>query len=385
MLILSIKETEQILNSLTPSQLRHKLHQNPELAFIEFKTTELIISGVKALPGSDKLIIHTPFPTGVLFEYKVNDDPFILFRADIDALPIKEENEIDFKSTNDFMHACGHDVHTSILYSFLENVLRKKPNQNILFLFQPAEEAGGGAMQFYKTGVFNQFNVKNAFALHVTDEYPFGTIASTKGVLFASALEIDIEFIGESSHVAFPEKGKNAFNAMRKFLDENDELSKNYKDKLLFGIGKYVSGTVRNIAPGYAKLEGSIRGLSSELIDEYLSKLIAILKKLKTVTGVDYKITKGAHYPEVIVDDKLFDHYSKELSKQYNFIDCGAKMTGEDFGFFSQMFPSFMFWLGTSKGEQYSLHNPKFLPPDEAIEVGKSVFVEILNSVSKLL
>jgi len=367
--------------NLSPIQLRHELHKTPEIAFKEFKTTELVIRSVKALLGSDELKIHTPFPTGVLFEYKVNDAPFILFRADIDALHIKEENDIEFKSTNDFMHACGHDVHSSILYSFLEEVLNKKPNQNTLFLFQPAEEAGGGAMEFYYTGVFDQFQIKNAFALHVTDEYPLGTVASTAGVLFASALEIDIEFIGVSAHVAFPDEGKNAFNALRKFLDENDELSIEYEDKLLFGIGKYVSGAVRNIAPGHAKLEGSIRGLNNELIDEYLSKIISILNKLKNETGVDYKITKGAHYPEVIVDDELYEKYSKVLADKFNFIDCGHKMTGEDFGFFSQKFPSFMFWLGTSKGERYGLHNPKFLPPDEVIEVGKSIFNSILNTI----
>ncbi len=175
------------------------MHQYPELAFQEFRTTELIISSAKALPESEELKIHTPFPTGVLFEYKVNDAPFILFRADIDALPIKEETEVEFKSTNNYMHACGHDVHTSILYSFLEEVLKKKQDQNILFLFQPAEEAGGGAMEFFNTGVFDQFQIKNAYALHVTDEYSLGTIASTSGVLFASALEVDIDLIGASA------------------------------------------------------------------------------------------------------------------------------------------------------------------------------------------
>ena len=219
--------------NLTPIELRHTMHSNPELAFQEYKTTELIINNVKALPGSDKLKIYTPMDTGLLVEYKVNNESFLLFRADIDALPITEENDVQFKSTNEFMHACGHDVHTSILYSFLEEVLNKKPNQNILFLFQPAEEAGGGAMEFYNTGVFNQFQIKNAYALHVTDEYPLGTIASTSGVLFASALEVDIEFIGERAHVAFPNEGKNAFNAMRKFLDENDKISKENKENIL--------------------------------------------------------------------------------------------------------------------------------------------------------
>ena len=366
---------------LTPVQLRHKLHQFPELAFQEFKTTELIVSSVKALPGSEELKIHTPFPTGVLFEFKVNDAPFILFRADIDALPIQEKNEIDFKSTNEFMHACGHDVHTSILYSFLEEVLKKKPDQNILFLFQPAEEAGGGAIEFYNTGVFYQFKIKNAFALHVTDEYPFGTIASIAGVLFASALEIDIEFIGESAHVAFPGEGKNAFNALRKYLDENDKLSVEYRDKILFGIGKYESGNVRNIAPGSAKLEGSIRGLSVEKVNEFTLRIEELLKQLNKQTGVDYKIKKGTHYPEVIVDDELYNILQPVLSKEFDFIDCGLKMTGEDFGYFSQKWKSFMFWFGTSKGERYGLHNPKFLPPDEVIEVGKNILWEILGSI----
>lgn len=369
--------------NLNPTSLRHILHQNPELAFKEFITTELIINIIKALEESEKIKIHTPFQTGALVEYKVNDDSFLLFRADIDALPIKEENEIEYKSKNEFMHACGHDVHTSILYSFIDEVLKRKPNQNILFLFQPAEEAGGGAMEFFNTGVFDQFNIKNAFALHVTDEYPLGTVASTSGVMFASALELDIEFLGESAHVAFPDEGKNAFTALRKFLDESDKLQGKYTDKILFGLGKFNSGTVRNITPGHAKIEGSIRGLSSDLINDFLSNVEEILQAVEKQTGVGYKITKGAHYPEVFVDANLFAKLQPILSKEYNFIDCGYKMTGEDFGFFSQKWPSLMLWLGTSKGEKYGLHNPKFLPPDEVIEIGKNIFIQILNSFSR--
>ena len=369
------------MKSLTPIQLRHKLHQNPEIAFHEFATTELLIQNIKGLPNSDKLKIHTPMETGLLVEYRVNDGDYLLFRADIDALPIREENEIEFKSANEFMHACGHDVHTSILYSFLSEVLEKSIQQNILFLFQPAEEAGGGAMKFYETGIFEKFNIRNAFALHVTDEYPFGTIASTPGVLFASALELDIEFIGESAHVAFPKEGKNAFNALRRFISRSDKLLKEIKDPFIFGIGKINSGFVRNIAPGDAKLEGSIRGLSVKKVNRFLDELDKLLKKNKKKTGVDYKIIRGAHYPEVLVDKKLYKKISKELSKKFDFINCGHKMTGEDFGFFSHKFPSFMFWLGTSKGEKYGLHNPRFLPPDEVIETGKNVFLEILRLV----
>ena len=103
--------------------------------------------------------------------------------------------------------------------------------------------------------------------------------------------------------------------------------------------------------------------------------------KIKDVAGVDFKITKGAHYPQVIVDSNLYNELKTVLSQNYNFIDCGYKMTREDFGFFSQKWPSYMFWLGTSRGEKYGLHNPRFFPPDEVIEIGKNIFSIILENV----
>lgn len=370
--------------ALTPIQLRHQLHKNPEVAYQEFQTTELIINSIKALDKNNRLKLHLPFATGVLVEYQVDDGDFILFRADIDALPIKEQTGVGFKSENNYMHACGHDVHTSILYSFIQAVLKNIPDQNILFLFQPAEESGGGAMKFYQTGIFKQFKIKNAFALHVTDEYSFGTIASAPGVLFASALEVDIDFIGESAHVAFPKGGKNAFKAMRLFLDKVDNLSKEINEPFIFGIGKITSGFVRNIAPGDARLEGSIRALSENAALDFSDKLNSALNQIKTSTGVDFKLTKGAHYPEVIINESLYDFLSHSLSTKYEFINCGYKMTGEDFGFFSKKFPSFMFWLGTAKGERYGLHNPHFLPPDEIVETGSNIFLEILSLIQSV-
>ena len=364
---------------ISPIELRHKLHQNPEIAFHEFATTKLIIDSIKGLKDSGKIKIHTPYKTGLLAEYKVNNNGYLLFRADIDALPIKEQNNIKFKSKNELMHACGHDVHTSILFSFLHHVLSHKIQQNILFLFQPAEESGGGAMEFYNTKIFDKFNIQDAFALHVTDEYPFGTVASTNGVLFASSLEIDIDFKGVSSHVAFPTEGKNAFNALRIFLDTVEKIPRDLNKPFVFGAGKITSGEVRNIVPGYARLEGTIRGLSSKQSLGFYNTLEKILVNIEKITGVNIDCVKGAHYPEVIIDSKLYSKIVPALSSKFKFIDCGYKMTGEDFGYFSHKFPSFMFWLGTYEGEKFGLHNPRFLPNDTTIEKGKSIFVEILN------
>ena len=260
---------------LTPIELRHKLHQIPELMFNEFQTTSLLLDTLNEFP---KIKIHRPLETGLIVEYTVNDGDYILFRGDIDALPIIEETGISFSSTNQNMHACGHDVHSSILYGLINHVVESKIDKNIIFIFQPAEEGGGGAEKIIETQILNQFNISKAFALHVTDEYPVGTIASTSGVLFATALEINIRFIGKSAHIVFPQEGKNAFNALRIFFDEADKIPIDKDHPFLLGLGKIYSGTARNILPANAYVEGTIRSLESFVSEELIIQLKSILK-----------------------------------------------------------------------------------------------------------
>jgi N-acetyldiaminopimelate deacetylase len=362
---------------LSPIQLRHQMHQIPELMFQEYETTKIILNNIESLPG---IKIHRPIETGLIAEYSVNSGDYLLFRADIDALPIKEETGISFASQNNYMHACGHDVHSSILYGFINYCISEKINRNILFLFQPAEEGGGGAKKIIETGILNRFNISRAYALHVTDEYPINTIASTPGVLFASSLEVNIKFKGKSAHVAFPYEGINAFNALRLFLDAVDKIPKNIEEPTLIGIGKISAGTVRNIVPSSAELEGTIRALTSGKALEYYDNLIQILEGIKRSTKAEFHIEKGAHYNQVHVDPLLYEKHSKDLSSKFNIIDCGYKMTGEDFGFFTDLYPSYMFWLGTNKGEKYGLHHPKFLPDDSVIELGTEAFKLIINN-----
>ena len=363
---------------LNPVELRHTLHKYPELMFKEFRTTETLINNIEGM--SDVKILR-PLKTGLIADYKVNDGNYYLFRADIDALPIKEDTGIFFASMNNLMHACGHDIHTSILYGLLKHVVTNKINKNILFLFQPGEEGGGGAEQVINSGVLNNYNIDKAFALHVTDEYEEGVIASTPGILFASAFELDIEFFGTSAHVAFPEKGNNAFETLVLFLTKVNELAKRESDKTIFGYGKIISGNVRNIIPAYAKIEATLRTLSRKKSEAFLNKIISLLDTIERELGIKYRITTGSLYTEVDVDKSLYKKYRKALTGKYEFIDCGYKMTGEDFGFISKLYPSFMFWLGTRTGEQFGLHNPKFLPNDSIISKGIDIFNVILNEV----
>ncbi|MDR3610416.1 MAG: amidohydrolase [Ignavibacteriaceae bacterium] len=363
---------------LTPAELRHTLHQFPELMFEEYKTTKILLENIS---GMDNIKILRPLETGLIAEYKVNDGDYYLFRADIDALPIKEETETPFASMNNFMHACGHDVHTSILYGLLWHVVNNKINKNILFLFQPGEEGGGGAEKIINSGVLNNYNIKKAFALHVTDEYEQGTIASTPGILFASAYEVDIEFFGKSAHVAFPENGKNAFEALTLFLSRVKDLIKEEKEKVIFGYGRIESGEVRNIIPAYAKIEATIRTLSRAKSEAFFNKIIVLLGTIEKETGIKCTISAGSLYTEVEVDKPLFEECKKALSGKFKFIDCSYKMTGEDFGFISKLYPSFMFWLGTRTEVEFGLHNPKFIPDDSVITKGIDIFKVILNEV----
>ncbi len=129
--------------------------------------------------------------------------------------------------------------------------------------------------------------------------------------MFATALEINIQFTGKSAHIAFPEEGKNAFNALRIFFDEADRIPIDKDHPFLLGLGKIYSGTARNILPSSAFIEGTIRSLESYVSEELIIHLKSILKKIKDKTGVDFNFSKGSFYKEVIVDDNLFEKYSK--------------------------------------------------------------------------
>ena len=163
------------------------------------------------------------------------------------------------------------------------------------------------------------------------------------------------------------------------FLERVKELISRENEKIIFGYGKISAGDVRNIVPAWAKIEATLRTLSRTKSEAFFAKLTEILNGIENETRVGYKIIPGSLYTEVEVDKDLFQKYKKAFTGKYEFVDCGYKMTGEDFGFISKLCPSFMFWLGTRTGEQYGLHNPKFFPDDSIIELGIDIYKVILN------
>lgn len=359
-------------------ELRHELHKNPELAFQEYKTQKILRDAILKLGYKDIYDVHT----GLVIKKKdLGSDDFVLLRAEMDGLPIVEETGWEHSSHNFNMHACGHDFHMATLYNLMNKIKKNNTRGNFLFVFQPAEETGGGALKIIDFLEKKDYKVKAAIAMHITDEYEKGTIASRSGILFASSCEVDLLFKGKAAHAAFNYMGKDAIKASVLFL--NEIYNRDWGKDNLVWFGKISGGNARNIVADRLKLEGTVRSPNLRILNETLKSLEILAKRIERLTDVKIELSKGSVYRQVEVDKRLLV-ILKEVAKKsgYRFIECEMKLTGEDFGYFSQKYPTLMFWFGCRNDRTYGLHNPKFLPDDSLIEPAADILYKL---VMKLL
>jgi len=362
-------------------EIRKGLHKIPELGFEEIKTQKYIL---QLLENLDRLKIHTfDFP-GILVEYSHGKGKYKLFRADMDGLPITEDTNCDFSSEHiGKMHACGHDMHMTILLGLIEKVVTDNINENLLFLFQPAEEGKGGATRILSTGIFDKFDISEAYSLHVNGEMKTGKIASKPGIFFANTQEIEIVFRGRSAHVAFAEKGINALTAAAEFYFEIEkEIMRAFPigKQVICAFGKMNAGVVMNAIPAECRLEGTFRAFTNE-DHEILKALIENVKaQIAKKHGVDAEIIYKAFYKEVINDEKLFEKLKvKATEMQIEFKEAEMVFTGEDFGFFTEKYRGLLFWLGVgNEDDNADLHTPQFLPDEKAINIGIEIFFKLI-------
>jgi len=366
---------------VNPVTLRHKLHTIPELAFEEHKTRALLLESLNALELDQNWSIHQfSTNTGVLVEFRGFEvdgsrspmGSFKLFRADMDALPSHEQTGCSFASQHPgLMHACGHDVHMSVLMGLIAKVAIEKPKRNLLFLFQPAEEGKGGAQSILGEGLIQSFKVDSAIALHVASEMPVGTISSKPGIFFGIPQEFDVVFKGKAAHVAFPEKGINALQAGVEFMNaiQASVTALAKSERVLFNIGKVASGIIRNVIPAECRLEGTHRSLSRQARDTLNGFVKEIATEVAAKTGAEAEVDFLCSYDPVINDTALVNELKATCHKLgYSYLEAETAMTGEDFGFFTTLYPGLLFWLGS--GCDKPLHSEKFLPDDSCIEVG---------------
>lgn len=357
-------------------ELRHLLHQKPELAFNEYETQKILVNYIEQLGYEDVRKIGT----GIVVVKKTSQGPYILLRAEMDGLPIVEKTDYAFRSQNDFMHACGHDFHMASVCWAMRRVIESNLRGNYIFVFQPAEESGAGAIQILNYLKKENMEISAAIAMHVTDEYEAGTIASRIGVLFSASCEVDVVFKGIATHAAFHKEGRDAIRSCVDFLQKVYQT--NWANDLVW-FGRLEAGSARNIVADRALVQGTIRSKDLKSVENRLIQIKQIAQESCEVSGTTCEVIKGSAYRQVEVEENLYWLLKKIVArKDMKFIESPIKLTAEDFGYFSEYFPTLMYWFGTKKERSYGLHSPWFLPSDELIEVAGELFFEILEQLS---
>lgn len=367
--------------------IRRDLHKIPELALNEFKTHEYLKSKIEQLPQEHLEVKEfSELPTA-LFVHIEGSDPkrTIGYRADMDALPVTETNDLYYRSENPgVMHACGHDLHMTVALGLISYFAENQPTDNLVFFFQPAEEAESGGKKAYDLGLFSgKYKPDEFYGLHDNADLGTGIIGCRNGTLFAGTTEVNVTIHGMSGHAAYPHKANDAVVIAANFIDQVQTIISRSIDPVKCGVitfGKLEAGTIRNVIAGKARIEGTVRGLTQDMIEFIRQRILDVAKGVETSFNchIDVEFNQGGYYP-VENDPQLTKNFIDYMEKAdgVKFQETEPAMTGEDFGYLLSKFPGTMFWLGVASPG--ALHSVDFLPHEEAIIDGVNAIKGFLN------
>ena len=363
--------------------MRRHLHMHPELSYQEVETSSFVAAQLQRLG----LEVQTGIGGHGLTAFIRGNNPesrLVALRADMDALPIVEQNDVEYKSKREgLMHACGHDVHTSSLLgaAIILNELRDQFEGTIQLVFQPAEEVlPGGASLMLKDGVFAKRKPQAIFGQHVYPELPAGKIGLKPGVYMASADELYVTVKGRGGHGAKPDRNIDPVLIASHLIIALQQVVSRWANPSMpsvLSFGKVVANGATNIIPSEVKLEGTFRTFDERWRKEAHSRMIALAEGLVKGMGgeVDFRIDVG--YP-VLKNDEALTVRSKELAAEYlgaeNVVDLDVRMTAEDFAYYGHEMPGCFYRLGTAspndESKSYSVHHPRFDIDEEALKTG---------------
>ena len=358
-----IVELSKSLNDYIVS-VRREVHAYPELRFEEFRTSELVFNELKSL-GID---VYRVGGTGVVGVVRGRGDTTVALRADMDALPIQEENDVPYKSrVPGKMHACGHDAHVAMLLGAAKVLVSVKDylRGSVKLVFQPAEEGGAGAKKLVEEGVLD--GVKAIFGIHVWAELPSGVIATRRGPMNASATSFVIRIKGLGGHAAHPELTKDPttpavdiYNAIQKVVTRNvDPFT-----PIVVSTPRFEGSNASNVIPDEVRIYGTLRVFDLGLRDRVLKRIEDIVKYYSLAWGCEgtLEITEVS-YPPVINDSELADFVLRVASKLGEVREAPMSMGAEDFSYYLEKVPGVFIILGIrneGKGIIYPHHHPKF-------------------------
>ncbi|MFC3927340.1 N-acetyldiaminopimelate deacetylase [Streptococcus caprae] len=364
---------------------RRALHKIPEIGLEEYKTHAFLMETIAELTADKDFVAVKTWKTGILvMVHGSAATKTIGWRTDIDGLPIVEETGLDFVSEHaDRMHACGHDIHMTLALGLLERLTQVQPKENLLFLFQPAEENFAGGMLMYEDGAFGDWLPDEFYGLHVRPDLKVGQLATNRSTLFAGTCEVKITFTGQSGHAAFPHTANDALVAASYFITQVQSVVSRNVDPIegaVVTIGSLHAGTTNNIIAGEAKLHGTIRALTQTMSLHVQERVRQIAEGVALALGVDLAIelNPSGYLPvenHPVLADELMNFFGN--SGALEVIDCPPAMTGEDFGYLLNKVPGVMFWLGVDT--PYPLHHPKMSPDETVLELGVTEIAKFLS------
>jgi hippurate hydrolase len=362
-------------------EIRHHLHAHPELSYKEFQTSAFVQEKLKAL-GIPFEIKATTGVVGMI-QGKNPDKRVIALRADMDALPIREENAISYKSQNEgIMHACGHDAHTSILLgaSKILQELKSEWEGTIKLIFQPGEEKNpGGASLLIKEGVLHNPKPQAIFGLHVHPGLETGKFSFRGGPSMASADEIYITVRGKGGHASTPHLtvdtvlvASHIVVALQQIISRN----KNPALPSVLTISSFQGGYTTNVIPSEVKLMGTFRAMDESWRFQAHKLIHQICKGIAQSMGAEIDVLVDVGYPVVNNDELLYTmakSWAEEYAGRENIQETEVRMGSEDFGYYTQEIPGCFYRLGVmnvAKGITSGVHTPTFNIDESAIEKG---------------
>ncbi|NOU55948.1 amidohydrolase [Brevibacillus borstelensis] len=359
---------------------RRDFHQNPELSFEEKRTSDIVASHLEKLGLEVKRGLGRTGVVGILRGKQPGAT--IGLRADMDALPIHDQKDVAYRSTVDGkMHACGHDAHTSMLMGaaqFLSQVERPEKG-NVVFVFQPAEEGGGGAQVMIEDGLLRETGIQAMAGLHVFPGVPVGRVTAVRGVGCAAADTIHIRVIGRGGHAAHPHLAVDSVAVTAEVISALQQIASRHVDPLdpiVITIGKIQGGTASNVIAPEVELFGTVRTLNPALREQMPERIEKVIAGVTQAFGATYAVDYEFGYPSILNDDGMVDlllKTSDDVLGQGKYQLVKPSMGGEDFSYYTHHVPGVFFRLGVGnedKRTQYPLHHPLFDIDEDALPIG---------------